>query len=154
MTVDVVEAVYRAHGARIERALIASFGDTGLAGDATAQAFVELLGHRGVVRDPAAWVWRTAHAIARGLATTRAVTYGLMPPDDGEPDAGDLIDVLAALQELSPMQRHAVVLHHYAGWPVRDIAEALGSSTSAVKVHLFRARSRLRSALEEVLTDG
>ena len=146
--------MYRAHGARIERALIASFGDAGLAGDSTAQAFVELLGHRGVVRDPAAWVWSAAYAIARRHATTRALTYGLTPPDDGERDAADVIDVLEALRVLSPMQRHAVVLHHYAGWPVRDIADALGSSTSAVKVHLFRARSRLRSTLEEVLTDG
>lgn len=149
-----VEAVYRRHGARIERALIGSFGDRQLAGDATAQAFVELLGHRGQVRRPDAWVWRSAFAIARGLATTSAPTYGLAPPDEGRGDQGVPIDLFGALAELSPMQRQAVVLHHYGGWPIREVAAMTGSTTNAVKVHLFRGRGRLRDLLGEENADA
>ncbi|HYT78593.1 MAG TPA: sigma-70 region 4 domain-containing protein [Actinomycetota bacterium] len=41
-------------------------------------------------------------------------------------------------------QRAAVVLHHVVGYPAREIAEILGSTTPAVHVQLSRARKRLR----------
>jgi RNA polymerase sigma-70 factor (ECF subfamily) len=56
-------------------------------------------------------------------------------------------DLVVALAELSEKQRTAVVLHHAAGYPAREIAEILGSTTAAVHVHLSRARRRLRELL-------
>jgi RNA polymerase sigma-70 factor (ECF subfamily) len=56
---------------------------------------------------------------------------------------------MAALRQLSPMQRGALVLHYYAGYPVRDAARILGSTSAAVRVHLSRGRRRLRGLLEE-----
>jgi RNA polymerase sigma factor (sigma-70 family) len=60
--------------------------------------------------------------------------------------ARELID---ALRGLSPRQRSAVVLHHAAGYPVREVAAILGSTPAAVKVHLKRGRDQLRRSLSE-----
>ena len=57
-----------------------------------------------------------------------------------------------ALASLPPGQRAAVVLHYYADLRVKDVAEVLGTSSTAVKVSLMRARRRLRTFLES--TDG
>jgi len=63
-----------------------------------------------------------------------------------EPPAVELID---ALRGLASRQRAAVVLHHAAGYPVREVAAILGSTPAAVKVHLKRGRDRLRDSLSE-----
>jgi DNA-directed RNA polymerase specialized sigma24 family protein len=66
-----VEAVYRADAERLWRALYAYAGDPELASDAVAEAYSQVI-HRGAaVRDPAAWVWRTAFRIAAGALKTR-----------------------------------------------------------------------------------
>jgi DNA-directed RNA polymerase specialized sigma24 family protein len=46
-------------------------------------------------------------------------------------------------------QRASLVLADYAGWSHREIARALGSTVSAVGVHVHRARKRLRDLLED-----
>ena len=58
-------------------------------------------------------------------------------------------DVFLALGRLSPRQRAAVVLYHYAGYRLKEIAEILGSNPATVSVHLSRGRRRLRAILEE-----
>ena len=57
-------------------------------------------------------------------------------------------EIMRALARLSPMQRASVVLHHYAGYPTKDIAVILGSTAAAVRVHLSAGRRRLREMLE------
>lgn len=58
------------------------------------------------------------------------------------------VDLIRALAALTPHQRTAVVLADYAGHSHREIAQILGSSASAIGVHVFRARRRLRVLLE------
>src|SRR6266536_2008698 len=53
-------------------------------------------------------------------------------------------DLVAALARLSQKQRAAVVLHHVAGYPAKQIAEIIGGTAPSVHVHLSRARKRLR----------
>ena len=57
-------------------------------------------------------------------------------------------ELVTALAVLSEKQRGAVVLHHAAGYSVKEIAEILGSTPAAIKVHLSRGRRRLRTLLE------
>ena len=52
-----------------------------------------------------------------------------------------------ALRQLSPAQRAAVVLHYEADLSVQEVAQRMGTSVGAVKVHLFRGRRRLRELL-------
>jgi len=46
-------------------------------------------------------------------------------------------------------QRAALILHYYGGYPVKDIARIIGSTSAAVRVHLSRGRKRRRAFLEE-----
>jgi RNA polymerase sigma-70 factor (ECF subfamily) len=58
-------------------------------------------------------------------------------------------ELLGALPRLSAKQRAALVLHYHSGYSLREIAEIIGSTPSAVGVHLHRGRKRLRELLED-----
>ncbi len=55
--------------------------------------------------------------------------------------------VHAALQQLTPPLREAVVLRHWADMSYRDMAETLGVPEKTVKSRLFSARQRLGELL-------
>jgi RNA polymerase sigma-70 factor (ECF subfamily) len=152
-----VERVYREDGERLWRALVGFTGDPDVASDAVAEAFAQLLRRGGAVRSPRAWVWRASFRIAAGelKARGRFVSGSEGAGLDAAASPASHQDWLAAeslvgaLAELSPKQRAAVVLHHYAGYPVREVAAIIGSTGPAVRVHLSRGRKRLRELLEE-----
>lgn len=56
-------------------------------------------------------------------------------------------EVLAAVKDLSPRQRAAVILTYWEDLPTDEIARLLGLSDGAVKKHLARARAKLRRIL-------
>jgi RNA polymerase sigma factor (sigma-70 family) len=146
-TLGSVERLYREEGARLERAILAHTRSRVTAQDAVSEAFAQLLRRGHEVRDPKAWVWRAAFRIANGQMAIdqRDVLIEEVPyelPHDTQ-------DLLNALQQLSPKQRQAIILHHYAGYPTRDIAAIIGSTSGAVRVHLSTGRRRLRNLLEE-----
>ena len=53
-----------------------------------------------------------------------------------------------ALNELTPAERTAIVMRHWDGCGMEEIAAVLKSSTTAAKNTVFRAVQKLRSALE------
>ena len=59
--------------------------------------------------------------------------------------------VQAALAELPPRQRMALVLQHYEGMSYEEIAATMDCTTSAVAALLVRARDTLKEVLEGVL---
>jgi RNA polymerase sigma-70 factor, ECF subfamily len=147
-----IERVYREEGERLWRAVFAYAGDRAIADDAVAEAFAQALQRGDGLRDPGRWVWSVAFKIARGELARRGSNDDRVAESTYElPDHPD--EVVRALARLSPKQRAAVVLHHYAGYPVRDIAKMLDSTSAAVKVHLSQGRKRLRSLLAEVNAD-
>ncbi|MHA6761688.1 SigE family RNA polymerase sigma factor [Streptacidiphilus sp. PAMC 29251] len=88
----------------------------------------------------------------------RARWTGLLPrlvtPDstgDFSTASGDRMDVVRALDTLSPRQRACAVLRFYEDLPVDEIAARLGCSAGTVKRHLSEAVARLGRTL--VLTD-
>src|SRR5262245_5486264 len=144
-----IEMVYRQDGDRLWRAIYAFSGDADLASDAVAEAFAQLLRRGSEVRDPAAWAWRAAFQIARGILQARragmeldaAVTTGSQVDSYADPD------LLAALRRLPYGQRAAVVLFYYADLPISEIAARLGSNGLAVRANLSRGRRLLRQLL-------
>ncbi len=142
-----VESVFRAEAPRMWRALVLHTGDPDRASDVVAEAFAQALGRGDEVRDPSAWVWKTAFLLAgRSGHSDDEPLEGhdrLAPPTDVD----GLLDVLRALEKLTPHQRGAVILHYFVGYSTREVAGILGSTKSAVGVHLFRARQRLRQDL-------
>lgn len=64
-------------------------------------------------------------------------------------DPGTAIDVERLLARLAPADRFVLLLLDGEGWSVKEIAERVGWTATNVKVRAFRARRRLRRALEE-----
>ncbi|MFL5736324.1 MAG: RNA polymerase sigma factor [Actinomycetota bacterium] len=138
--------MYRAEAENLWRALVLQTGSREIASDAVAEAFAQAMTRGEALRKPAAWVWKAAFMIARGeLARLRldlpaGVDTTVSPPEP-------VTDVVRALAELSPTQRAATVLHYFADYSLAETAAVLRSIRSAVGVHLFRARKRLRDLL-------
>jgi RNA polymerase sigma-70 factor, ECF subfamily len=59
------------------------------------------------------------------------------------------IDVERLLARLAPADRFVLLLLDGEGWSVSEIAKRIGWTAANVKVRAFRARRRLRRALEE-----
>ncbi len=56
--------------------------------------------------------------------------------------------VMAAVHKLPDRQRLVFMLCHYSDHSTRDVAEMTGLNESTVRVHLFRAIRKLRTAME------
>ena len=113
------------------------------------------------------WMFSIMHRLVlnerRGRARRRAVfrTPGAdeTPRDavtrdlpSGEASAAELAaEIDAALAALPDDQRTAMILRRYDEMPYEEIAEVLGTTVSAVKSLLFRARETLRLKLKDWL---
>lgn len=141
-----LEALYRADGDRLWRALLAFAGDPEVASDSAAEAYAQALRRGAAVNDPQAWVWRSAFRIAAGELKKRGSTTALMP-DSAYLDRHVDIELIEALAHLPDRQRAAVVLFYYADASVRTIARRTGTSQLAVRANLSRGRKRLKQIL-------
>ena len=142
-----IEALYRADADRLWRAVYAFAGDAEIASDAVAEAYAQLLRRGSAVRDPAAWVWRSAFQIGRGALKARRLDAAVSAPVVGHADAYADHDLLTAVRQLPEGQRAAVILFYYADLPIRQIAARLGTNSLAVRANLSRGRRRLRDLL-------
>ncbi|MEA2419026.1 MAG: hypothetical protein QOE60_1232 [Thermoleophilaceae bacterium] len=133
--------------------------------DAVQQAFVNahaaILASRGA-DDLRPWLYRIAHnAAIDQLRQRRAPEEELSDelPGAGLPDEifnerERLADILAALEELPPRQRDALVLRELEGRSYEEIAFALGVGDGAVRQLLNRARNTLRTAAAALVPPG
>lgn len=63
-------------------------------------------------------------------------------------ERGEVFELVnAAVQELPPRQRTAVLLFDVKGFSIREIAEQLGCSQGVVKFNIFQGRRKLRARL-------
>ncbi len=145
---DRVGRLYAEERDRLWRAVFAFAGDREVASDAVAEAFAQCLRRGDAVRDPRAWIWRSAFRIAAGELKDRGrwapwpVEAAVDVPEGAE-------GLLVALGSLPPMQRATILLRHYAGYDAGEIGTALGIGRATVRVHLSRGRRRLQALLEE-----
>ncbi|MCK5127354.1 MAG: RNA polymerase sigma factor [candidate division Zixibacteria bacterium] len=68
----------------------------------------------------------------------------------------DPVDMLAAkrllkfaFQAISSDQQVLVTLHELEGWPINELASLLNKTEGAVKASLFRARNKMKKAIEQ-----
>jgi RNA polymerase sigma-70 factor, ECF subfamily len=59
-----------------------------------------------------------------------------------------------AIEQLPPAQRAVISLRDVEGWPADDVCNALGVTETNQRVLLHRARSKVRRALEEYLSEA
>jgi len=116
---------------------------------------------RGVraLRDPSAWdawlqrnVVRACYRHAR-TERRRELTWARVSARD-EPSVDDAGSALASRDELehgfrslSIDQRAVIVLHHYAGLPLNEVADVLGIPHGTAKSRLHRATQALRATI-------
>jgi RNA polymerase sigma-70 factor (ECF subfamily) len=155
------EDAFRADYASVVRVvapIVGSVADAeAVAQDAFLKAFTRWR-RVGAYDRPGAWIRRVAirDAIRFSERHRRTVADRPAGTDLGEAAAAT-VDLQRALSRLSPKQRACVVLHHFAGWPTVDVADALGCSEATVRVHLHRARRALTVWLDcepQEMTDG
>jgi RNA polymerase sigma-70 factor, ECF subfamily len=151
-----LEALFRDAGQELWRAIYGfSGGRRQLAEDAVAEAFARAIEHRDGIRDPLAWIYRTAFRLAsRELQREKRLPQRPPDPSPGI-DPFDVKEILEALAQLSPNQRAAVLLHDEEGFTGPEVGRLLGMSAATVRVHLFRGRKHLRALLRtEEDSDG
>jgi RNA polymerase sigma-70 factor, ECF subfamily len=142
-----VEGLYRADADRLWRAVYAYAADPDIASESVAEAYAQALRRGSAVRDPGAWIWRTAFRIAAGALKSRRAGDRLSARPAEHVDRYADLDLLDALHALPEAQRAAVILFYYADLPVSVIAHRLGSNALAVRANLSRGRRRLHALL-------
>jgi RNA polymerase sigma factor (sigma-70 family) len=155
------DRLYRRHVPSVYRYAYAVLGSHADAEDVTQQTFLNA--YRAIAqgtkpRKPENWLLRIAHnevrrhfrkAHGKPLEVELDERLPQRAPDESEPS---LADVLRALQDLSPIQRSALVMREFEGRSYAEIAELLNMSQSALEAQIFRARRALAEHLEEALT--
>ncbi|MBI4258958.1 MAG: sigma-70 family RNA polymerase sigma factor [Actinobacteria bacterium] len=148
------EGFYREHLARIVRACALVMIDRAAAEDVAAEAFARLWSHWGRIRGDdhaGGYVFKTAMRLAAREVRRRGRPAPVARAGGSELDPADTAlsrrDVAVALSGLPMRQRQAVVLRDWAGFETSEVAAMLGMRESTVRVHLSRARERLRAAL-------
>ncbi|MDT9693597.1 SigE family RNA polymerase sigma factor [Streptomyces sp. P9(2023)] len=131
-------------------------GDIAEAEDAVQEAYARAwprwneLAEQG---DPTPWVRTVALRLAvsswRRARNRVKAHFRHGPPADVPGLDPDHVALVAALRHLSPDQRRAVVLHHLVDLPVDEVARQTGSTSTAVRSRLMRARRILNSHLSD-----
>ena len=149
-------AFYERTYQRAYRTALGIVRDHAIAADVTQEAFVAAYEQRGRFRGEApGQVWLQRIVVNRALAAVRRrgpVVRELPMVERGgvdhTPSTADRIVLLAALGELPPGHRAAVVLRYYHDFDYATIARILGTTTTNVGVMLSRARDRLKLELD------
>jgi RNA polymerase sigma-70 factor (ECF subfamily) len=154
---DEYAAFYRAEFPHVVRTSYLIVHDRQRAEEIAQEAFIQLLTHwRKVSRyeQPSAWVRRVAIRVAtrsaRREGRRRALEQGA---DVTRASAGLDLDLLNAIKKLPAQQRAAVALFYFEDRPLPEVADILGCSHAAAKVHVFNARRRLADLLRQEVSD-
>jgi RNA polymerase sigma-70 factor, ECF subfamily len=152
-----IEPLFRAHYARLVRAMALVCGDGEVAADAVQEAFVRAHLRWRRLRhydDPVGWIRRVAlnlvrddhrRTVRKRRAVARLASEPVVVGVEQEPD--ELTTLLAALPR---QQRVAVALYYVDGLSIAEVAATMGLAEGSVKSHLHDARQRLRGVIEGV----
>ena len=117
--------------------------------DALARAFVTLAQMTSEPPNPKAWLFRVASNLwIDRVRKQRELTGESAPASEPTPDPRAAREAAGTLLvKLSPQERAAVVLKDVFEFSLDETAEALGTTTGAIKAALHRARGKLSDEL-------
>jgi RNA polymerase sigma factor (sigma-70 family) len=150
---EVLDELLDRYGREVQGVAYLVLRDRAAAEDVVVDTLLTALDRGGQLRDPEAlrpWLLRIAvnHALGARRSAARVVQLTVLPEQAGpRAEAEDRLTLLACLDRLAPRMRAAVVLRYYADLPVRDVAEALGTSQNTVKTQLREALRQMRIAI-------
>jgi RNA polymerase sigma-70 factor, ECF subfamily len=152
-------ALFDAHVGRVYGLAYRITRDEDLAQDCTQETFVRAFEQLGKFRGDAAlstWLHAVAASVALNLVRkvkrlrareTELVAAESVPADRrrAEPDLKQRLR--EAIERLPDKYRLVFVMHDVEGYTHEEIGAALGVRTGTSKIHLFRARAKLRDAM-------
>jgi RNA polymerase sigma-70 factor (ECF subfamily) len=124
------------------------------ADDVVQEALIRAWGRRATFRAERGSVraWLVAILLDQArryrMRTLRTRPSAAVVPDSGGESVDDRLVVERAVCGLPRRQRQVVTLFYLADLPIAEIADLLGTTPSAVKVHLHAARAALRKTLD------
>ena len=149
---------FERHHADLSRLAYLVTGDSGVADDLAADAFVEVWRHWERVEaadSPVAYARGILANLARQWIKRQSrerlgvLGLGLLRRDRAEPDTPAVLDVRAALRRLPLRRRECVVLRYAFDVSEREVAEILGISIGTVKSQTSRGADQLASFLRD-----
>jgi RNA polymerase sigma-70 factor (ECF subfamily) len=167
--------LWSAYGNAIRGYILALVRDPGEADDLTQETFLRVIRKLDTLKDEtklSSWLYRIATNICHdryrqisrrqdsvSLDAPVEDTSGSFDREVADAEAPSLQQLLEQsemsacvqryIEELPDPYRAAILLHDLEGMASGEIAEMLGCSIGAVKIRLHRARTRLKSALED-----
>jgi RNA polymerase sigma-70 factor (sigma-E family) len=150
---------FEQHHADLARLAYLVTGESGVADDLAADAFVEVWRHWERVQaadSPIAYARGILANLARQWIKRQSrerlglLGLGLLRRDRAEPDTPAVLDVRAALRHLPLRRRECVVLRYAFDVPEREVAEILGISVGAVKSLTSRGAAQLSQYLKDL----
>ena len=155
---DEFDAFYAGSVQRVTSHLYAMTGSRAEAEDLVQEAYTRAWQNWGRVSgyaDPEGWVRAVAFRIrvsAWRKAVNRATAHRRHGPPEPDPGANpDYVAIIAALRQINPHQRQAVVLYHLVGLSVEQIALETGVAVGTVKARLSRGRQALAPHLSDAV---
>lgn len=154
-------ALVERHESAVCAVSFAVTGDRGVSEDVAQDAFVAAWKSLATLRDPArfrAWACGIARNLANKARAVRGRTAPMQEAADSAPNPEELLDVQdreaavwASLERLSPTYREPLVLFYREGRSTKEVAEALGLTTSTVEQRLSRGRKQLRAEVMDMV---
>ncbi len=148
-SVGAFEQFARSDALRLRRVLVARFGvEIGAEVCAEAMAYAwENWSRLAPMENRVGYLYRVAQSKARRHHRWRRdVSF---PPEQLSFDATTDVGLHLGLGRLSEPQRMAVLLVHAHGWSYAEVADVLDIRVSAVRNHVHRGLTKLRTHLEQ-----
>ena len=158
-----LERMMAAYGGSLMRMCALQLRDGQLAEDAVQETFLKAYRKLNTFRGEASelsWLISIAIHVCRDVQRSgwwkridRRVDIGALPEPAASDDYPDRT-VIREVNALPPRYREVIVLRYYQGLTLRETAEALNLSLTAVKARLNRANGLLRERLKEWYDEG
>jgi len=167
---EIIRAAQRGDGTAFEGLMVvtqqrvaqiawAILGDAEDVKDAVQETFLRLyrfLGRYDANRDFHGWLARITVNVCRDSLRKRKRVFEPLPEmectgpraDEELIHRGELALLRRAVDALPPKERLAVILREVEGMPTEEVASALGSTVTTVRVQISRARAKLRAWME------
>lgn len=160
-TTEEMERLVDQYGTSMLRVCCGYLKNISLAQDAVQDSFLKIYKAWPGFEDAAherAWVMRVTINVCRDMLrsswnsrVTLVEQYPEIPGQTQQPQEGGRL--LQEIQKLRPKYREVILLYYYQELQVREIAQILKTSRSAVSMRLVRARDTLEKALCTVSSD-